>query len=246
MRAAIRGLGDDHHPVDLPSGQLCTAAQVREKLEQRFAEIDRIADEAKLSESSRKRIQKARRMLEALTAALAWVLRTIAATVKRLRLSAELEQLVIQQLIPGLYLQRAAKRARNSAERQAMTELAETILARARSPGGPLMSAPAELRQQIERTANWCADLFQRSSSCVEGRNGRLSLWHHCLHQLRPRKLAALTTVHNYFIHRPDGTTAAERFFKSEPRDLFTWLLDRLDVPARPAKSRSAVKRLAA
>src|SRR5512142_2769781 len=90
------------------------------------------------------------------------------------------------------------------------------------------------------------ADLFQRSSSCVEGRNGQLSLRHHHLHQLSPRKLKVLTILHNYLIRRPDGTTAAERFFGAKPQDLFEDVLDRLDVPARPAAPRSTRKRSAA
>lgn len=47
----------------------------------------------------------------------------------------------------------------------------------------------------------------------MEGRNGQLSLHHHGKHHLSERKLSALTAMHNYFIRRPDGTTAAERFF---------------------------------
>jgi hypothetical protein len=47
-----------------------------------------------------------------------------------------------------------------------------------------------------------------------------------------------LTTIHNYFLRRADGTTAAERFFGSKPQDLFEWILDRIDLPARPAKQR--------
>ena len=67
-----------------------------------------------------------------------------------------------------------------------------------------------------------CADLLQRSSSCVEGRNGQLSLRHHSLHRITPARLQALTAVHNYFIHRPDGMTAAERFFGTAPADFPT------------------------
>ena len=94
-------------------------------------------------------------------------------------------------------------------------------------------------RAQVDRVAKACADLFQRSSSCVEGRNGHLSLLHHSMHRLRASRLKALTAVNNYFIERPDGTTAAERFFGAKPTDMFEWLLDHLDIPSRPASKRS-------
>ena len=74
----------------------------------------------------------------------------------------------------------------------------------------------------------------------MEGRNGQLSLRHHGLHRLTPRKLGALKVIHNYLVERPDGTTAAERFFGTRPQPLFAWLLARLPLPARPHRSRRA------
>ena len=90
----------------------------------------------------------------------------------------------------------------------------------------------------FEQKAEQAADVFQRSSSCVEGRNGQLSLRHHGLRELTASKLRALRTIHNYVIRSPDGTTAAERFFANKPRDLFRWLLDQLPMPARPRQKK--------
>ena len=104
----------------------------------------------------------------------------------------------------------------------------------ARSPDGPWGSLNDHERADLEAKARQCAELFQRSSSCVEGRNGQLSLRHHGLHRLTPRKLGALKVIHNYLVERPDGSTAAERFFGSRPQPLFAWLLARLPLPARP------------
>lgn len=126
------------------------------------------------------------------------------------------------------------------AVRQWMRELSEKILARARSPNGLWGTLASHVRADLEQKAQTCADLFQRSSSCVEGRNGHLSLKHHALHQLSSRKLQALTVLHNYSARRADGTTAAERFYGTAPCDLFAWLLNRLSVPARPRARRRA------
>jgi hypothetical protein len=87
---------------------------------------------------------------------------------------------------------------------------AETDLGAHHSPD--LFHAP-ETSAQVEQVAGACADVFQRRSSCVEGRNGQLSLHHHGRHRSSDRKLAALTAVHHFYICRADGTTAAERFF---------------------------------
>ena len=37
----------------------------------------------------------------------------------------------------------------------------------------------------------------------------------------RPRKRECLTAIHNFFLTRADGTTAAERFFGQKPRSMF-------------------------
>ncbi|BBO83378.1 hypothetical protein DSCO28_39440 [Desulfosarcina ovata subsp. sediminis] len=49
---------------------------------------------------------------------------------------------------------------------------------------------------------------------------------------------ALKAVVHNYFIKRRDETTPAERFFGAKPNDLFSFLLDKVDIPRRPAKKR--------
>ena len=40
--------------------------------------------------------------------------------------------------------------------------------------------------------------------------------------------------MHNYYIKRRDGTTAAELSFEAKPNDLFEFLLNNVDYPARP------------
>jgi hypothetical protein len=38
------------------------------------------------------------------------------------------------------------------------------------------------------------------------------------------------------YIERPDGTTAAERFFGTKPKDLFQHLINNIELLPRPAK----------
>jgi hypothetical protein len=246
MREAIRGLGEDYHPYDLSSGSKSDAPEVEKRLEARFAEIDRVAEQAQLSDAARKRIEKARRLIEGFVATIAFFHLSVGMWVRELMLPAEMEQVVLKELIPALYLQRAAGKRPTAEGRAKVMAVYQPMLERIRGPAAALSKLPAEERAKVERVAETSADLFQRSSSCVEGRNGQLALRHHSLHRLSNGKLGALTVVHNYYLSRGDGTTAAERFFGAKPRDLFGWLLDRLDVPARPAAKRSNNGRKAA
>ena len=63
---------------------------------------------------------------------------------------------------------------------------------------------PELTRMEMEKQAQRAADVFKRSSSCVEGRNVQLSLRHHGLRELTASKLRALRTIHNYVIRRPE------------------------------------------
>jgi Family of unknown function (DUF6399) len=118
-------------------------------------------------------------------------------------------------------------------------EMAEGLKEEAWQEGGALWSLPEEGRTKLEEVARQTAGLFQRSSSCVEGRNGRLSLQHHGQSRVSERRLKALTVIHNYLVKRADGTTAAERFFGQKHKDVFSWLLERLpDLPRAAEKRR--------
>jgi hypothetical protein len=232
---AIRGIGTAYHPVDLKTGALRTTAQVTADLEQHFDEIATVAREASLPERCLKGIQKARRLVPALACTLTFFHREVQAQLGALSLPSEQAYAVENSLVPAAYLYRAASKATPADTRASLRELAKRLRADSELA---LAGLSSEQRIAVERVTQDCADLFQRSSSCVEGRNGQLSLRHHSLHRIAPTRLQALTAVHNYFIHRPDGSTAAERFFGNAPADMFDWLLDHLDMPARPASNR--------
>ncbi len=175
-------------------------------------------------------------------ATIAFFFLTIKAKVEALSLSPKAERTVYDSLIPAIYLRLVSKKAKDGEQRRSLQEKSDELLAPLLARDGPFSGLSIEDRLLVEETAKECAQLFQRSSSCVEGRNGQLALRHHSLHRISGRKLAALTTVHNFFVKRNDWTTSAERFFGAPTKDLFEWLLDRLEMPARPAQKRSQPK----
>lgn len=233
---AIRGIGTAYHPVDLTTGTLRSAAQVAEALELHFADISAVAGEAGLPERSFKGIRKAHRLVPELESTIQFFLDYVRDQFDGLNLSAAERLMVEQHHLPAAYLDRAARKGATADARAALRNLATEVRC-ARDP--VLDDTPQERRTAIDRVVQRCADLFQRSSSCVEGRNGQLSLRHHSLHNISAERLEALTVVHNYVIRRPDGSTAAARFFGAQHANLFESLLDHVALPARPAARRS-------
>jgi hypothetical protein len=230
-RAAIRGLGEADHPFDLTNGRAQDRATVEVRLTASFDRLEEVAQAAKLSPSSRQRLAKARRVLPGLVAAVAFFwLRVRAAAEQRYGRES---WVWVERLVAGMYLRGVASKVPKAERRKTVRALAEQCLGEARAA----VTEPAGGWAEAERWAREWSGWFQRSSSCVEGRNGQLELRHHSLHRLSQRKLAALTALHNYWLKR-GGTTAAERFFGKKPANLFDWLLTRLPLPTRPASQR--------
>ena len=168
----------------------------------------------------------------------AWYWCLAAARVQKLELNEEQERIVKEKLLAGEYWAMAAGRARSAEERKRLKAMAAELTKEAWRKGGALSSLSEEARKDVAKVSRETAGLFQRSSSCVEGRNGRLSLQHHGHSRVSERRLKALTVIHNYVIKRPDGTTAAERFFGQKHKDVFSWLLERMPDLPRPARKR--------
>jgi hypothetical protein len=213
---------------------------VGRRLQGHFDTLEQVAAEAGLSARACEKLAKARRVLSAMRGTIPFSWSIIATRLAAWGYDAAVQQWLQQELIPAYYLRRIAEKARTAQERQRLRTLAAAVLAQALSPDGPWGTLGLELQAELESRARQCTDIFQQSSSCVEGRNGQLSLRHHALHHLTARKLQALTVLHNYAVHRADGSTAASRCYGAKPRDLFGWLLRRLSLPARPRAARQA------
>lgn len=237
-RECVRELSALYHPYDLQTGRAQPVERVAQRIGDAWARVHQLAETADLPSRARERIEKAKRVTTQLLATIAFFFATLHAKVEALNLPPALETALCEQLIPAIYLDRVADRCTHAEQRRSLRASSAQLLEPLRQPEQAFQALATDERQRLEQVAAECADLFQRSSSCVEGRNGQLSLHHHGHHRLSDRKLAALTAVHNFFIRRPDGTTAAERFFGRPPAPLFAQLLERLPLPPSPARRR--------
>jgi hypothetical protein len=236
-RASIRELGILFHPYDLEHGQVQPVAQVSTRFAGVWARLKHLAEAADLPTRAREHIAKAQRLTVQWLATLTFFFATVQTRVEALDLAPDLEQAVLTQLIPAIYLERVAGRS-HAETRHRLQALSAQLLEPLRQPTHPLQALTPALRTRIEEVAQGCADLFQRSSSCVEGRNGHLSLYHHGCHRLSDRKLRALTAIHNFHILRHDDTTAAERFFGRAHPPLFEQVLAHVSFPPPPRQRR--------
>ena len=235
---ARRTITEKYHPFDLETGAARKADQLDKELSEAYDRLESIAEQAKCTDNQKKRLKKSRGMIGSLVQTLAFFWCITTRFIFNLQLNEEERVLFEQFLLPMEYLkmteERSGKKERRQAERT-RKKLESTLKER----DGPLFEE--DRLEQLQRGARECAEFFQRSSSCVEGHNGALSLKHHASRHLSTGKLSSRVVLHNYFSKRKDGTTAAERFFHQKPKDIFCWLLERVSWPVRPRSKKCKI-----
>jgi hypothetical protein len=231
---------DDYHPFNLDTGEKQTPETVRKKLEDSYATLEAIANEAACTDKQKKKLEKSKGSLESMIAVLAFFFSFLALMVKSMGLDGSWGQL-FEQLVSIQYFRLCLQRAKKKEQKERIKTTLKKL--EAMISNNPLWREISEgVQTEWWRRASECAQVFQRSSSCVEGRNGQLSLKFHAFRRINPNSLKILTVLHNFFIKRADGTTAAERFFGQKPRDLFIWLLDKVELPRPRKKHRRRAK----
>jgi hypothetical protein len=129
-----------------------------------------------------------------------------------------------ERLLPVLYWHHQMHKTQNHAHRSDYRQAWQRAVHRFEADPFRLGLSTSELEHWVQ-WGEWMVRQFHRSSSAVEGRNGRLSQMYHNGRGLTKKRLAALTVVHNYGFKRADGTTAAQRLFGSPFPDVFVWLI---------------------
>lgn len=240
VKTSIKGIGQDYHPIDLTTGEWQPPEIVKSKLEARMGRVEAAARETELAGSCLKKISKAKEQIDSMISYLTYFFLLLQRFFEEQNLPPEIEQFLREVLIPLAYLEWVFKKTPTK-ERQALKPILEKMRTRARE--GPLQGKEGEaLQKQAAEVAQW----FQRSSSCVEGRNGVLDMKHHGAHRLSQSRLSALTVVHNFHVRRSDGSTPGERFFQKKHDELFEAVTSRVPMLGKPRIGRVQRESLAA
>jgi uncharacterized protein DUF6399 len=230
-QTARRVITEKYHPFDLETGTARKENQLTEELSEAYDRLESIAEQAQCTDNQKKKLKKSRDMVGSLVQTLSFFWCFVARFVFHLQLDEKEKKLFEESLLPIAYLGIVEGRG-SEREREQAKSTRKKLESGLRTRDSPLPEG--ERLEELQRGARECAELFQRSSSCVEGHNSALSLKHHASRHLSAGKLNSRVVLHNYFSKRRDGTTAAERFFNEKPKEVFNWLLERVSWPVRP------------
>lgn len=132
-------------------------------------------------------------------------------------------------LLPYYYWSYQLKKS-NRKQRLRLYYQQVVAMAAARLHADPL--TPARLSTHWIRWAQAMAAKYQRTTSAIEGRNARLSQHYFATRGVNKDHVNSLTVLHNFWIKRDDGTSAANRLCGVDPPDFFEWLLGYMqDIP---------------
>ena len=242
VAAAIEMLAEACHPYNERTGEVQWREDVEDQMFEALDIVQQAADEMAMSDSATQAVIKAVRAVPAMGEAVQRYHEHIALCLKSLNMPQALTDAMRTRVLPAFYLEKAAAQSSE-------TERRERLLDRARELVRPLQEADeSPLLMLSEATVthlftlgrSWVR-MYERTSSCVEGRNGQLSRYQHGHRRLSARKLAALTVLHNFWTTRDDDTTPAQRLFQQPTADLFDYLLDVMPNLPRPAQKRPHV-----
>ena len=231
---SIRTIAQSYHFVDVERGVRRNGKLIAADIQEQIGTIRTIAQHEGLSQACLDRIDKASRVVPKMQATIAFVSTYVRPQVSQLDLAPSVSYALHAPLIPSYYLDRVAQ-TRTITQGEPLRELAQRIRTPLFEPAGALSQLSPMEQDHLNVEAAKLAEVFQRSSSNVEGRNGYLSLRNHQLRGLDlPRKRECLTAVHHFFLTRSDGTTAAERFFGQKPRSMSAAILESVELPPAP------------
>jgi hypothetical protein len=130
----------------LQTGALRSAEEVSTALKKHFAEIEAVAEEARLSENALQRIAKAKKVVTPMVATITLFWHTVQAKVAALDLTPAVEQAVHQYLLPAIYWHLVSEKMEQAKQRHTLLNRSEDRLAWLRLKDGPWRGLqPAEL-----------------------------------------------------------------------------------------------------
>jgi len=236
-QGVLHKLSEIVHPFDIHSSEKHTSATVLNLLLELVEQIKTLQNEQEINDD-KKHIVKFENQIDGIASLIdAWWL-WCEESLPHDKIDNELKNWLLMYLLPSVYWQCQVNKTKKPGLKQSYRKAFEYAqLKLQQHPLTPLFI----IHKEWLSWAKGMVSNFQRTSSAVEGRNGCLSQIHHNGRGISFKRLKALTVIHNYYLKRSDGTTAAERLFKKIFEDPFEVIVNKMgDLPL----PRNSIKRI--
>jgi hypothetical protein len=211
----VRNISYKYHPIDLETGEFIDISKTLFDFHSYIAEIFKLSDEINIDNKELDAIKKVEKMLIHSEQMFHFFCRKVDKEIAAQGLQEESD--VVKKQISIEYYNRLL-----SSETKLNKVKLKSIKVKLEEELASLTNG--DISDKVMSLAENMANLFHRTSSSIEGRNGLLSKKYHVGRGISDHKLHILTILHNYHTKRYDGTSAAERFFKMKHESLFSYV----------------------
>jgi len=232
-----RRLSTSLHPFSILSANPQNSTVVEMKMQSSLSTIKTIKDNFEIPDSQKKLDRVERQIPESAKQVDLWW-SWVNTSLDSADITPELRDWLLHYLLPFIYWRSQLRKTRSKKIKryyQISIRNAEVKL-NAHPMTATLM--PKD-RQKESAWVNWAqqmTNIFLRTTSAVEGRNGWLSQVHFNGRGLSEKRIESQTAIHNYFLKRDDNTTACERLTGEKPEDLFEYILKNIGPLKEPRK----------
>ena len=235
-QAVLHQVSQAVHPFVVADSRPQTSAQVETALQQGVAALKALRARYTVRDPEGQVAKCSRQLAGVASLVDTWWL-WVEQSLMPLAVEAATQRWLRERLLPTVYWQVQVERTKTAALKAAyQAAFRQAHAAFLHHPLTGTLTSP-----EFERWHSWARDLvaqFQRASSSVEGRNSYLSQLHQCRRGTSTQRLKVMTVIHNFDLKRADGTTAAERLFRTPFPDLFDWLMERMGELPVPRQAR--------
>jgi len=227
------------HPFRLVDAAPQTSAQVESALQAAVAAIEGFAQGHQLP-VRHAALTKVRKQVPALAALVDFWWEGVRQDMAHAALSPRWEQWAAEVLLPRVYWEHQAAHTR-CARRKAKIQQALEAIQGAFDHHALTQCLPPHALKEWHVWATQRVQVFQRTSSAVEGRNGSLAQMHHNHRGLPTQRYKVWTALHNFDCRAVDGTTPGARFFRKTFPDLFETALSNIEALPRSRQRNQAL-----
>jgi hypothetical protein len=222
------------HPFGIADSAPQTSAQVYSQLQTTLEAIEALVERHALP-AQRAARQKVHKQLPGLAALVDFWWQGVARDLAPFSLSPLWKSWVHEGLLPLVYWDHQLARTRCARRKAKMRAALEAVRVAFHTHPFTTQLAP-DVLEEWKAWATQRVQVFQRTSSAVEGRNGYLSHMHHNHRGLPKRRYKVWTILHNFDCRAADGTTPASRFFRRTFPDLFETMLSHINALPQPRR----------
>lgn len=233
-RDLLRAASAAAHPIQIETAMWNTDHSLRAQLRRAGAALRSWAKASGLGARIDKAMSQWTRYTEAASAQVNHLRARAQSAVATLTDPPEVQTFVLEHLIPLAYVTLCRDRSESVNEREKLRSIVNSKLSEWRTKERVWSKLSEPIRVQLLQFSMQIASTFVRSSSGIEGHNGRSALWHHQRSRMDGLELEARQVLINFTVRGADGKTRAERLFRQPHRSLLSSLCKSIRAPGLP------------